>query len=76
MTALAGNLAFLVGGLGLLLTSKIRSLSMKNQDDPDMMKRTKSNVNEIDRIVRVLVREKFRSRATNRKMDIEEFVNR
>ena len=49
---------------------------MKNQDDPDMMKRTKSNVNEIDRIVRVLVREKIRSRATNRKMDIEEFVNR
>ena len=75
ISALAGNLALVVGGL--LLTSKISSSLSENEDEENKVKLSKqSKIYEIDRIVDLLAREKFKINSSNRRMDIQEFVDR
>ena len=75
ISALAGNLALVVGGL--LLTSKISSSLSEVEDKENKVKLSKQNkIYEIDRIVDVITREKFKINSLNRRIDIQEFVDR
>ena len=75
ISALAGNLALVVGGW--LLTSKISSSFSEIEDGEKKVKLSKqSKVYEVERIVDVLTREKFKINSGNRRMDIQEFVDR
>ena len=62
---------------GLLLSSKISSSFSKIEDEENKVKLSKQNkIYEIDRIVDVITREKFKINSSNRRMDIQEFVDR
>ena len=62
---------------GLLLTSKISSSLSETEDKGHKVKLSKQNkISEIDRIVDLLAREKFKFNSSNRRMDIQEFVDR
>ena len=75
ISALAGNLALVVGGF--LLTSKITSSLSEIEGKENKVKLSKQNkIYEIDRIVDLLAREKFKINSSNRRMDIQEFVDR
>ena len=75
ISALAGNLALVVGGM--LLTSKISSSFSEIEHEENKVKLSKQNkIYEIDRIVDVITKEKFKINSSNRRMDIQEFVDR
>ena len=62
---------------GFLLTSKISSSLTDAGDEEEKVKLSKQNkIYDIDRIVDVLTREKFKINSSNRRMDIQEFVDR
>ena len=62
---------------GFLLTSKISSSLTEAGDEEEKVKLSKQNkIYDIDRIVDVLTREKFKINSSNRRMDIQEFVDR
>ena len=61
---------------GFLLTSKIGS-SLSDAGEEKKVKLLKQNkIYDIDRIVDVLTKEKFKINSSNRRMDIQEFVDR
>ena len=61
---------------GFLLTSKIGS-SLSDAGEEKKVKLSKQNkIYDIDRIVEVLTKEKFKISSSNRRMDIQEFVDR
>ena len=75
ISALAGNIALVVGGL--LLTSRISESLAETEDEENKMKLSKQNeIYEINRIVDLLAREKFKIYSSNRRIDIQDFVDR
>ena len=75
ISALAGNIALVVGGL--LLTSRISESLAETEDEENKMKLSKQNeIYEINRIVDLLAREKFKTYSSNRRIDIQDFVDR
>ena len=62
---------------GWLLTSKISSSFSEIENGEKKVKLFKQNkVYEVDRLVDFLTREKFKINSGNRRMDIQEFVDR
>ena len=75
ISALAGNIALVVGGL--LLTSRISESLAETEDEENKMKLSKQNeIYEINRIVDLLARKKFKTYSSNRRIDIQDFVDR